>query len=232
MDRSTDRRCHSRDQMDEATPATKSRAPFRPTSRDNLRSLVSLGDYEKLLEEHRWLKTHEAVVASTTDLASKRHHGCLEDYDHASWLGPQWISSTGFQPTVRKTISNRKVAVVRRRRHVSTTNTRRRVFDGTAVNTEPPKAYERHLSRKTATKPSRILEVVSGDATRTAGSLKRPSVVASTDDVGINDERTKPKTPRLEVQDSGTVPPTDVCEVSAEPQAPAAVDPKWKNIGV
>ncbi|KAL1437336.1 hypothetical protein MTO96_001397 [Rhipicephalus appendiculatus] len=223
--------------MDEATPATKSRATFRKTSRGNLGALLSMGDYEKLLEKNRWVydgarKTHEAVVASTTDVASKRHYGCLEDYDHASLLGPHWISSMWYEPAICKTISNIKVAVVRRRRHVATTNTRRRVFDGAAVNPEPPEVYARHLSRKKATKTSGVQEAVPGDATRTGGSLKRRSAVACIDDVGIKDESTKPKTPRLEVQDSRTAEPTDVCEVSAEPQAPAAVDPKRKDTGL
>ncbi|KAL1437337.1 hypothetical protein MTO96_001398 [Rhipicephalus appendiculatus] len=223
--------------MDEAAPSTQSSPPFRPTSRYNLGALLSLGDYEKLLEKRRWFyggarKTHEADVASTTDVASKRHHGCLEDYDHASRLGPQWISSTGFEPVVSKTISNREVAVLRRHRHVTSTNTRRRVFDGAAVSTEPPEADAPRLSRNTATMTSRVQEVVLADSTKTGGSLERRNAVASTDDVGINDEPTKPKAPRLEVQDSGTAEPTDVCEVSTEPQAPATVDPEWKDIGV
>ncbi|KAL1437338.1 hypothetical protein MTO96_001399 [Rhipicephalus appendiculatus] len=125
----------------------------------------------------------------------------------------------GFEPVVSKTICNRNEAVLRRHRHVTTTNTRRRVFDGAAVNTEPPEADARRLLRKTATMTSGVQEVVPADSTTTGGSLERRSAVASTDHIGINDERTKPKTPRLEVQDSGTAPPTDVCEVSAEPQA-------------
>ncbi|KAH7983843.1 hypothetical protein HPB52_014714 [Rhipicephalus sanguineus] len=124
------------------------------------------------------------------------------------------------------------MAVVRRRRQVTTMNARRRVCNGAAVNSASPEAYARHLSRKTATKASVVQEVVPGDATRTGGSFKRRSAVASSDDVGIKDEPPKAKTPRLEVQESGTTEVTDVYEVSAAPQAPAAVDTKRKDTGV
>ncbi|KAH7940318.1 hypothetical protein HPB52_023032 [Rhipicephalus sanguineus] len=238
MDRSTVRRCRSHDQMDEATPATpmtKGRPPFRPTCRYNRGALPSLGEYEKFLEEHRRFydsarKTHEAVVASTSDVAAKRHRGCLEHNDRTSWLGPQWASSTGFQPAARKTIADRKVAVARRRRHVAATNTRR-LHDGAALSSRPLGANAQHFSEKTTKKASGVQEVVPGDVQRTGGN-KRRSEVTCTEDVGIKDQTPKTKTPRLEVRKSATAGPTDVCVVSAGPQEPAAIDSKRKDTGL
>ncbi|KAH7982948.1 hypothetical protein HPB52_008332 [Rhipicephalus sanguineus] len=236
MCRSTGRRCRSDVHVKWTTKrTTKSKPPFQPTCRYSRGALLPLGDYEKFLKEHRRFydgarRNHEGVVASTTDAASKGRRGFLEEHDRASWLCPQWVSSTGFKLVVPKTILDRKVAaVVRRHRHVATTNTRRRVCGGAAVNSELPEAYARHLSLKMATKTSGVQEVVPGDATTTGGSLNRRSAVTSKDDVGIEDEPSKPKTPLLEVEESGTAEQTDVCEVSAAPQAPAAVNSGRKD---
>ncbi|KAL1432408.1 hypothetical protein MTO96_013167 [Rhipicephalus appendiculatus] len=230
-DRSTGRQCRSHDQTDEATPATMSMTSFRPSCRDNLGALPSLGYYRKSLAEHRRFddgarQMHEAFVTLTTDAAAKPHRGCLEDRDYTPWLDLQWFSSSAFQPAVRKTILCRKMAVVSHRR-VATTNTRR-VSDGSAVNSEPPEAYALHLSQKTTNTPG-LQEVVPGHTSRTGGSLKRRSAVTYTDGTGVKDESSTAKTPLLEVQESRTTGPTDACKVSAPSQAPAAVDSKTKD---
>ncbi|KAL1440015.1 hypothetical protein MTO96_009837 [Rhipicephalus appendiculatus] len=46
----------------------------------------------------------------------------------------------------------------------------------------------------------------------------------------FKDETPEPKMPRLDVQ-SGTAGTRDVCEVSVEPQAPAALNSKSKDTG-
>ncbi|KAH7984078.1 hypothetical protein HPB52_016906 [Rhipicephalus sanguineus] len=104
------------------------------------------------------------------------------------------------------------MAVVRRR-HIATSNTRR-VCDCSAVNSEPSEAYTLHLSEKTTNTPG-LQEVVPDDVNRINGNPKGRSAVTATDDTGVKHELPKTKTPRLEVQESGTTGPTDACEVSA-----------------
>ncbi|KAH7983898.1 hypothetical protein HPB52_015128 [Rhipicephalus sanguineus] len=201
MDRSKGRNRHYDDQLYKATPATKSMPPFRPTCRYNRGALPPLGDYGKFLEEHMRLydgarKTHEAVVASTLEAATKRHRGCLEDHNRASWLGSRCVSNTGFETAVRKTLSGRIVAVLRRRR-VATTNTRR-VCNGSVVK---PWEGDALLLSEAITMSSELQEFIPGDVTITEENLQMRSAATSTSDVNIENVSLKTKTLRRQVQE-------------------------------
>ncbi|KAH8018381.1 hypothetical protein HPB51_003666 [Rhipicephalus microplus] len=207
-------RLHSR--TDEVTPSTESTPPLRFCSRDCIGALLSERDYEKHLFGYRRSydgprNTREAFVASTTDVTSKRHHTCSEDYDYALRLGPQGLSSGGFETADRATIFNSEVAVKKRLHHVVSTNARPRSFDGDAVNSKPPEDLAQLLSRETAMKTFGVDDVVSAHPTITAESLKQPCVVESTDAFGDKDEPREPKKPRLDVQHCGTEEPMDIC---------------------
>ncbi|KAL1432515.1 hypothetical protein MTO96_013270 [Rhipicephalus appendiculatus] len=133
------------------------------------------------------------------------------------------------ESAVRKTISDREMAVTKRRR-IATANTRQ-VCDGSAVNSEPPEAtlYIRPR-RQRITLDSRW----SSPMTRPEmeGTSRGEVPVTSTDDAGVKDESPKTKAPRLEVQESRTAGPTDACEASAASQAPAAFGSKGKDTGM
>ncbi|KAL1425265.1 hypothetical protein MTO96_019413 [Rhipicephalus appendiculatus] len=170
------RRCFH-DQMDGTTPSTKSRPPFRPTCRNNPEDLPPLGDYQRFLEEHRRYydsarKTHEAVVASTTDAASKRHCGCLERSDRASGLGRQWVSSTGRSkapfagPTRTEGWPSSDVVFASPRRLLDHSAT---VLPLAQIHWKPRRGT---FSEKT-TKTSGVQEVVPADDAQRSGGNKR-----------------------------------------------------------
>lgn len=135
--------------------------------------------------------------------------------------GPSMGVMRAFEPSVRKTISDSKLAVLRRHR-VTTTN-RRRVCDISVVNLEVPEAYALHLSERTTMAPG-LQELVSGDTTRMGGNLKQPSTVTTTDYAGVKGEPPKTKTSRPEIQVFRTAEPAYVCDVRAAPEVPIAVD--------
>ncbi|KAL3189021.1 hypothetical protein MRX96_003167 [Rhipicephalus microplus] len=73
--------------------------------------------------------SHITINASTTDAVDGRRRGCLETQDDLeTWstqkVGPIWVSSTEIEPVTGDDISDRDVAMIKRRRHVAVTNTR------------------------------------------------------------------------------------------------------------
>ncbi|KAL3207144.1 hypothetical protein MRX96_010461 [Rhipicephalus microplus] len=165
-------------------------------------------------------------------MAPKPHPACIDDYYNDSWLGPQWLPAKVFEPAVEKTMSSSKVALFSLHRDGTTTHTPGGDFDGADFDCDQPEAYVQYLFFETEMKTDVVQEVIPANATPTGGSLKRPSTVASTDDIGIKDEPTKHKTPRLEVQNFGTTGPTNVYEVSATCQAHPATDIEMEDTGV
>ncbi|KAL1432516.1 hypothetical protein MTO96_013271 [Rhipicephalus appendiculatus] len=141
---------------------------------------------------------HEAVVASTTDAAANGHRIRLEGARLQLMAGP----SMGLEHGVRTRCSNSHLGQKDGRRRVAMMNTVL-VCDGSTVYSKPPEAYALHLAETTSMTPG-FQEVVAGDATRNGGNLNRRSAVTSTDESGVKDESPKTKTPRLEVQKSGT----------------------------
>ncbi|KAL3207136.1 hypothetical protein MRX96_010454 [Rhipicephalus microplus] len=216
MDGSAGHWCRLHSRTEEVTPSTESTPPLRFSSCDYIGALLSERDYENHLFGYRRSydsprNTHKAFVASTIDVTAKRHHTCSEDYDYASRLGPQGLSSGGFETANRATILNSEVAVMQRLHHVAMMNARPRFFDGDAVNSRQPEAYDQLLSRETAMKTFGVHDVISADPKITAESLKRRRFFESNDAFGDKDEPREPKKPRLDVQHCGTGEPMDFC---------------------
>ncbi|KAL3251788.1 hypothetical protein MRX96_000453 [Rhipicephalus microplus] len=172
--------------------------------------------------------------ASTADVVEGRRRGCLEtqgDLETLSTqrLGPEWVSSPEIELVTGDDIADGEVAVIRRRRPVTATNTRC-LLNAYCVKLEG-QAFAQNIPGKkmTTQKTPEVQEDDSGNATNTKRKNRRCDI-GPANAAGIHDETLKPKNSHLELEEFEPGGPVHPCEVIVTIQVDVSGNTKHKNL--